>query len=47
MYRVNYQELTQSKELSRPNVLTNLPKTDAQWLPEMWKFMLDPIFETF
>ena len=27
--------------------MINLPKTDAQWLPEMWNFMLDPLFETF
>ena len=27
--------------------MTNLPKSDAQWLPEMWKFMPDPLFETF
>jgi hypothetical protein len=27
--------------------LTNLPKTDAQWLPEEWKFMPDPPIETF
>ena len=25
--------------------MTNLPKTDAQGLPELWKFMLDPLFE--
>jgi C4-type Zn-finger protein len=27
--------------------LTNLPKTDVQWLPELWKFMSDRPFETF
>ena len=33
-YRVNHLELIQSKELSGPDVLINLPKTDVQWVPE-------------
>ena len=47
LYRVYHQVLTQSKDLAWPDVLTNLPKTDAQGLPKQWKFMLDPSFETF
>ena len=46
-YRVNHQELIQSKQLSRSDVLINLPKTDVQWVPEQWTFMPDPPFETF
>ena len=29
----------------RPNILTNLPKTDVQWLHEYGKFMPDQPFE--
>ena len=29
-----YKELTKSKDLAWPDVLKNLPKTDAQWIPE-------------
>jgi hypothetical protein len=32
LYRVIYKELIQSKDLAWQDVLTNLPKTDAQWL---------------
>ncbi len=46
-YRVNHLELTQSKDLAGPDVLTNLLETNAQWLPEWWKFMPDPLFKTF
>ena len=31
---LNSDFLTQSKDLAWPDVLTNLPKNDAQWLPE-------------
>ena len=46
-YRVPHLDLIQSEDLAWPDVLTNLSKTDAQWLPELWKFMPDPSFETF
>jgi hypothetical protein len=39
--------LTESKDLASPDVLTNLPKTDAQWLSKLWEFMPDPLFQTF
>ena len=39
--------MIQSKQLSRPDVLINLPKTDVQWVPEEWTFMPDPPFEIF
>ena len=39
--------MIQSKELSRLDVLTNLPIIDVQWVPEKWTFMRDPQFEIF
>ena len=41
------QNLTLSKDQARPDVLTNLPLTDAQWLSEKLTFMPDPPLETF